>query len=50
MVHYSRIEVLEDINFNKSRTSKEFIICHFDIFLLKALGFNNWSAMGVTMY
>ena len=39
MVHYSRIEVLEDINFNKSRTSKEFIICRFDIFLFKGFRF-----------
>ena len=32
MLCYSRIEVSEDIDFNKTSAHKEFIICHYYYF------------------
>ena len=39
MLYYNRIDISEGIDFNKTSSSKEFIICHYGWFLDKGVTF-----------
>ena len=50
MLHFDRSNVSEGIDINKTRESKGCDICHYCFFQIKALSFNQMSAMYVVVY
>ena len=50
MLHYDRTDVSKGIDINRASASKDCDICHYWYFYIKALSFNQMSAMGVMMY
>ena len=50
MLYSDRIGVSEGIDFNKTSKSKECNICHCWYFYIKALRFNQMSAIDNTIY
>ena len=50
MLYYDRIDISEGIDVNKTSESKESDICHYWYFYIKALSFNQMSAMDAMIY